>query len=153
MRRSRRSIAIAALIASSVLSSVVSAPRVIASDRAGPCDIHREEDEPVRRFSKRLIRCAVARWPVRGGAEKAICIARRESGLDPRATSETGQYRGLYQHDADLWPDRFETWTRTRWELRARALNGRSNSIVTIRMVNANGWGPWRGEGCNLQAG
>lgn len=122
-----------------------------AEDRSGPCDLHREEDELVRRFSRRLIRCAVGRWPVRGGNEKAICIARRESGLNPRSRSETGQYLGLYQHDADLWDGRYSSWTRERWALNPRALNGRSNAIVTIRMASANGWGPWRGEGCTAE--
>jgi hypothetical protein len=130
---------------------VVSPGPAAAEDRSGPCDMHRAEDEPVRRFSRRLIRCAATRWPVRGGAEKAICIARRESGLNPRRTSETGQYLGLYQHDADLWGGRYAAWTRERWALNPRALNGRSNSIVTIRMASANGWGPWRGEGCTAE--
>lgn len=98
---------------------------------------------------KRLIRCAVRRWDVPGGAEKAICVARRESGLNPKAVSEPeGLYVGLFQHSAEMWPDRYETWTRPRWELRTGALNGRTNAIVAIRMVNANGWDPWEGEGC-----
>lgn len=140
----------AALAAIALAAIAVATPATArADDRPGPCDIHREDFETARRFAKHVIRCAVTRWPVRGGADKAICIARRESGLDPNATSESGRYLGLYQHDAEAWPDRFEAWTRARWELRPAALNGRSNAIVTIRMVNANGWGPWRGEGCS----
>jgi hypothetical protein len=27
-------------------------------------------------------------------------------------------------------------------------LNGRTNAVVTMRMVNAEGWGPWAGVGC-----
>jgi hypothetical protein len=54
---------------------------------------------------------------------------------------------GLFQHSADAWPDRYDAWTRKAWQLDPRARNGRTNTIVTIRMVNANGWGPWRGAG------
>jgi hypothetical protein len=124
-----------------------SAP-ALADHLPGPCDFHREADETVRAFSKRRIECAVERFgPVRGGVARAICIAKRESGLDPNATSEpTGEYRGLYQHDRDFWDWRYETYTRPAWELSPRALNGRTNAIVTIRMVvdfgawNAAGW-------------
>ena len=74
--------------------------------------------------------------PVPGGTQRAICIAKRESGLDPAATSEpTGEYRGLYQHDRDFWPARYDRYTAPVWELSPSALNGRSNAIVTIRMV------------------
>jgi hypothetical protein len=135
-----------------VASSLATIPGpAAAEDRSGPCDLHREADELVRRFSRRLIRCAATRWPVRGGIEKAVCIARRESALNPKATSEHGHYLGLYQHDAEAWDGRFGAWTRERWELNPEALNGRSNAIVTIRMASANGWGPWRGDGCTAE--
>ena len=56
--------------------------------------------------------------PVPGGQDRAICIARRESGLDPTATSSpTGEYRGLFQHDRDLWPARYDRYTEPAWEL------------------------------------
>lgn len=82
-----------------------------------------------------------------GGATKAICIADVESGLNPDARSAGGTYLGLFQHSAELWPDRYDTWTRRAWELDESALSGRTNTIVTIRMVNANGWGSWAGVG------
>jgi hypothetical protein len=104
----------------------------------------------VQNFSKRRIVCAVELFgPVPGGTQRAICIAKRESGLDPTATSSpTGEYRGLYQHDRDFWPRRYEKHTKPVWDLSPRALNGRTNAIVTIRMVsyygtwNAAGWPP-----------
>ena len=113
----------------------------------GPCDFHRLDDESARAFAKRRIVCAVERFgPVPGGSERAICIARRESGLDPSATSEpTGQYRGLFQHDRDMWPARYAEYTRPAWELSPRALNGRTNAIVTVRMVFKIG--TWRNAG------
>jgi hypothetical protein len=115
----------------------------IAGHQPGPCPLHRRVDETVRDLSKRRISCAVRSFgPVPGGKPRAICIARRESGLDPTATSEpTGQYRGLYQHDGDQWDRRYDTHTEPGWELSRKALNGRTNSIVTIRMVfDAGSW-------------
>jgi hypothetical protein len=113
----------------------------------GPCDLHRNDGESVRAFSKRQIGCAVERFgPVRGGVARAICIAKRESGLDPTATSEpTGEYRGLFQHDRDFWPWRYDTYTKPTWELSPRVLNGRTNAIVTIRMVAD--FGAWKAAG------
>lgn len=118
-----------------------------AQDRPGPCALDQGDGETIRQHSKRLIRCAVDRWPVHGGATKAICIADVESGLNPDARSAGGTYLGLFQHSAELWPDRYDTWTRRVWELDESALSGRTNTIVTIRMVNANGWGSWADVG------
>jgi hypothetical protein len=137
------------VVAAAVLlaaGGVVTAP-ALGHHRPGPCDFHRRTDETIRHVSKRRIVCAVDRFgPVRGGAARAVCIARRESGLDPSATSEpTGEYRGLYQHDRDFWPARFDTYAEPRWDLSPKALNGRSNAIVTIRMVAA--FGGWRAAG------
>jgi hypothetical protein len=94
-----------------------------------------------------VIRCAVERWSVPGGAEKAICIADAESGLNPEARSAGGVYLGLFQHPAKGWPDRYREWTRESWELDETALSGRTNAIVTARIVNAEGWGAWHGVG------
>jgi hypothetical protein len=115
---------------------------------SGPCPLVRLESEAIQAFSKRLIQCAADRWPVEGGAEKAICIAERESGLIPTASSPTGMYVGLFQHSAADWPRRFDEWTRPYWRLKENPYNGRTNAIVTIRMANAEGWGPWAGAGC-----
>ena len=114
----------------------------------GPCAITRESGEPIQEFSIRIIMCAATRWPVEGGAEKAICIARRESGLIPTASSATGMYVGLFQHSAADWPRRYDEWTRPAWRLKENPYNGRTNAIVTIRMANAEGWDPWAGAGC-----
>lgn len=113
----------------------------------GPCALERAEGEGPRRWARRLIRCATDEWPVVGGAKQAICIARTESGLNPKATSPDGTYVGLFQHAADAWPDRYREWTKRRWQLDDRPRNARTNTIVTIRMVNANGWGHWDGVG------
>jgi hypothetical protein len=120
----------------------------VARRISGPCPLVRLEGEAIQAFSKRLIGCAAKRWPVEGGSEKAICIAQRESGLIPTASSPTGMYVGLFQHSAADWPRRYDEWTRPNWRLKVNPYNGRTNAIVTIRMVNAEGWGPWAGVGC-----
>lgn len=143
MKRTGTAIALATLVAAVVLGATPAA----SDHRPGPCDFHRRDGETIQHFSKRRIVCSVKRFgPVPGGRERALCIARRESGLDPTATSEpTGEYRGLFQHDRDYWPWRFDTFTRAVWELRQKALNGRSNAIVSVRMVSAIG--TWREAG------
>jgi hypothetical protein len=135
---------LAGLVVAGALASTAPA---LARHAPGPCDFHRGADETIRHFSKRRIACAVERFgPVPGGRRRAVCIARRESGLYPNATSEpTGEYRGLFQHDRDYWSWRYDTYTRSRWDLPRRALNGRTNALVTIRMVVD--FGTWRRAG------
>ncbi len=136
------------------LSLFVAAPALASplhrggSRISGPCALFRLEGEAIQDFSKRLIECAADRWPVEGGAEKAICIAERESGLIPTASSPSGMYVGLFQHSAADWPRRYDEWTRPYWRLKENPYNGRTNAIVTMRMANAEGWGPWAGVGC-----
>jgi hypothetical protein len=115
---------------------------------SGPCPLVRLEGEAIQDFSKRLIECAATRWPVEGGAEKAICIAERESGLIPTASSATGIYVGLFQHSAADWPRRYDEWTKPWWRLKENPYNGRTNSIVTMRIAHAEGWEAWAGAGC-----
>lgn len=136
----RATLMFAALLVFALFATAVPA---LAHHREGPCDVHRREGETVRRQMKRIIRCAVDRWPVEGDARKAICIARAESDLNPEAESLDGTYVGLYQHLAEAWPDRYDTWTQRRWRLKERPVNGRSNAIVSIRMASANGWTAW----------
>jgi hypothetical protein len=133
LKRIGAALAVAALVAAVALEATPASAR----DKPGPCDFHRRDGETVKHFAKRRIACAVRRFgPIPGGTTRAICIARRESGLDPSATSEpTGQYRGLYQHDRDYWSWRYDRYTKAGWKLSTRALNGRTNSIVAIRMV------------------
>ena len=143
---------LAAVVTLPLLIAVTASASPILSPVSGPCDLARHSSESTSHFMRRRITCAVDRFgPVRGGSARAICIAKRESGLDPTAKSATGDYLGLYQHAATLWPDRYEKWTRRSWDLSKRALNGRSNSIVTIRMVHAiGGWkaAGWPSKGC-----
>ena len=80
-------------------------------------------------------------------------IARRESGLDPSATSSpTGRYRELYQHDRDLAQAVRPVRAARLGAAEARIANGRTSAMVTIRMVVdhrtwlAAGWPPKRAE-------
>ncbi len=157
MRQNRIKTTIAALIGASIAVSLLVSGPAAASPAGGksgtarvpgPCALDRLEGEAVQDLVVRIITCATHKWPVPGGAEKAICIAERESGLIPWASSPTGQYLGLFQHSAEAWSDRYDEWTRPYWELKRSALNGRTNTIVTIRMANEDGWGPWAGVGC-----
>ena len=138
----------AAVVALTVAVMLGLAPGASAHHRPGPCDIHLQPGETVVHHSKELIRCAVARWAVNGGATRAICIARRESGLIPTAESSGGDYLGLFQHMASAWPDRYDAWTWPGWRLKSDALNGRTNTVVTIRMAHDGGWGAWGALDC-----
>ena len=144
--RSRTSLLPVALLVA-VLCTVLLPLGCAATDQPGPCALHQDEGETLRHFMRRRISCAVDRFgPVPGGVERAICIAKRESGLNPKAASETGMYLGLYQHAAEYWPARYDANTNDAWALPLSARNGRSNSIVTVRMVvklgswNDAGW-------------
>jgi hypothetical protein len=127
-------------------------PTATGKSGVGPCDLVARSGETTAHLMKRRITCATDRFgPVPGGTARAICIAKRESGLDPTATSPTGMYLGLYQHARKYWPSRYTAWTKASWELSTRATNGRTNSIVTLRMVHAAGsWkaAGWPAKGC-----
>jgi hypothetical protein len=143
---------LAAVVILPLLLTVTATASVITSPNSSPCALTRKTSETVHHLQRRRISCAVHRFgPVSGGSTRAICIAKRESGLDPMAKSSSGMYLGLYQHAATLWPGRYKKWTSSTWRLSRRALNGRSNSIVTIRMVHAmGGWksAGWPVKGC-----
>lgn len=142
------------LVTLPILVGLLGAPAPTATAKAGvgPCDLTRRDGETTTDLMKRRISCAADVFgPVPGGAARAICIAQRESGLDPSASSPTGQYLGLFQQSAKYWPDRYASWTEPDWQLSTDATNGRSNSIVTIRMVSAAGsWkaAGWSPQGC-----
>jgi hypothetical protein len=114
--------------------------------RVGPCGFPRKDGETIQHFSKRHIACAIKTFgSVGGGRTRAICIADRESGLIPTATSEHKKYLGLYQHWRRMWRERYRRWTDPSWELNTSALSGRTNAIVTVRMVHAAG--SWKAAG------
>jgi hypothetical protein len=143
---------LSAALVLALATAIFVAPPVSANRGVGPCDAERSADETIQHFMKRKIRCAVDRFgPVPGDAGRAICIAKRESGLIPTTESPTGMYLGLFQQSAKMWPDRYKQWTDPVWQLSDKATNGRTNAIVTIRMVHAAGsWkaAGWPPDGC-----
>ena len=72
----------------------------------------------------------------------------RESGLLPWAESADGLNKGLFQQHVRWWASSYDTYTRRAWSLPKGILNGRTNTIVSIRMVHDIGWGPWGGSRC-----
>jgi hypothetical protein len=145
---------VAVLVAAVVaVGPFLPAPGADAHWLSGPCAFTRHAGESIQHLSVREIMCAVGRFgPVPGGPHRAICIARRESGLIPTAASRpTGMYVGLYQHLAAAWPHRFAEYTSPGWRLPSSPFSARSNAIVTIRMVAAMGrWrtAGWPSHGC-----
>ena len=142
--RSRRLVVV--IVASVLILPTFPPTTALARDLPGPCDLHAEDGETDTQLAARTIRCAVRRLgPVPGGATRALCIAARESGLDPEAVSRSGEYRGLFQHALTYWPWRYDNFTRAIWRLPDRVLHGRTNAIVTVRMVRR--YGSWADAG------
>jgi len=100
------------------------------------CDFDWRES---RHEVKRLIRCAARHWRSPGGANKALDVAKCESGFDTDAYNPGG-YAGVYQHAVRYWPGRAH-----RWGFPDRSVyNGRANIIVSIRMAHsADSWRIW----------
>ncbi|MGZ5307138.1 MAG: transglycosylase SLT domain-containing protein [Actinomycetota bacterium] len=87
---------------------------------------------------KQLIRCAADHWNVPGGESTALAIADRESQFHPNAYNSSG-CAGIDQHMLRYWPGRATAYGFSGWS----AFNARANIIVTMRMVEQDGWGPW----------
>lgn len=112
------------------------AARLRASSTIEGCN----QDWKTKAGAEALIRCAVERWPVPGGAEQALSVARCESGLWYRSGAGSG-YLGIYQHSAYYWPDRAAAYGFAGFD----ALNGRANIMVAIQYAHEHGWGAWSG--------
>jgi hypothetical protein len=117
---------------------------------SSPCPLKQRDGESVQKFSERVIRCSARQWKVPGGVKTALCIARRESGLNPKALSPDKLNRGLFQQHRRWWASNRDTYTRKSWHLRPSAFNARTNTIVSIRMAADDdiGWKPWGGRRC-----
>jgi len=136
----RRAIVAALASASLLAPAVVSA--TAAEARTVPLRVCDYDWQTGTWHIKQLIRCAAHRWPVPGGAYKAIAVADCESDLNPRALSSSGSYAGLFQQSTRYWPSR----SRTFGQGDRSVYNGRANIIVSIRMAHgARSWGDWAG--------
>ena len=89
---------------------------------------------------RRVIACAVARWPVPGGVRKAVAVAECESSLRPHA--EFKGHLGIYQHAERYWAARWLRWGRP-WGLPRNPYNAHTNILVSIQMVHEGGWAAW----------
>lgn len=86
----------------------------------------------------RMIRCYARVMNAPGTPSFVLCIAQHESGLRAKATSPSGTYRGLFQHSWRYWPQRYDWWGRNSHLYRS-VYNGRTNTVVSIRMAKAQG--------------
>lgn len=97
----------------------------------------------------RLIRCAAGHWKVPGGAERALEIARCESGpsLDPRAYYHGSA--GVFQHQMKYWRARAAKYlANPKWGVDTATVqvwDAWANVVVAFRMAMDRdiGWGPW----------
>lgn len=133
-------LAISALLGASPLlsSTPASAAQQTRNTRVLATRICDYDWQSGRHQVKLLIRCAARRWHVSGGPDKALQVARCESGYNPDAYNPDG-YVGVFQQAKRYWPDRADHYGFPD----RSAFNGRANIIVSLRMAHANGWGGW----------
>lgn len=91
--------------------------------------------------TRRMIGCYARVMNAPGTVSFVLCIAQRESGLYPRATSPSGTYRGLFQQSENYWWGRYQAYGS---HLFPDIYNGRTNTVVSIRMAKARGG--WKGD-------
>lgn len=145
-----------------LVSALVAGPANVtkAHHQPGPCPIHwrfkprAEHREEIEAAVRKLIRCAALRWPVPGGAAKALKVFECESGYWPWAIGADNL--GVGQHKDDYWPSRARRLLKRAWFPgwrppapygstgdRRLAFNARANVLVSVRMAHRVGWGPW----------
>jgi len=102
------------------------------------------------REEARTTRCVLERWPVPGGLPKFRAVIACESGWNRFAYNPVGPYLGLGQHDGSylapgvtVWDLRVILYQPFWWHLKPSWKNSRTQIVVTARMVQAQGWGPW----------
>lgn len=116
------------------------AARKAAAQRAASSIEGCTQDWRTKAGAEALIRCAVERWAVPGGAEKALAVARCESGLW-YLSGKGSAHVGIYQHSVYYWPDRAAAYGFAGFD----PLNGRANIMVAIQYAHDHGWGAWSG--------
>lgn len=94
---------------------------------------------------RKMVRCAVRRWPVEGGLTKAYAVIRCESGFDEGAYNASSGAGGIYQFLASTWDSARRRYHQLgqRLELSLSRFNARASAIVGTRYASEGGWGPW----------
>jgi hypothetical protein len=121
----------------------------------GPCDADRFDTKPrmgsglVHQKNERLIRCAVRRWPVAGGASHAIAVFDCESSL--WSWAHNGSQLGVGQ--VSSWVSRARVYLRRAWFNDAQwrrvltspqgAYLARANILLSVIHAHRYGWGWW----------
>jgi hypothetical protein len=101
------------------------------------------------REEHRTASCVLERWSVPGGLAKFDSVIDCESGwsrfaYNPGNPEISGdEYVGLAQHDEQSWPYRVHSYEPPWWHLKPEWSNPRTQIVVTVRMVIAQGWSAW----------
>jgi hypothetical protein len=94
------------------------------------------------------IACAVKRWPVPGGVDYALAIARRESGFNWDADNPYSSASGVYQFVDGTWSAEVTRYRDLidKQHLSTSVWNARANVLVAIRLAHGcSCWSPWGG--------
>lgn len=132
--------------------------KTLSITKQGPCNDPRFDVRPsmepdkVRHRMIQLIRCAIARWPVPGGLNKALDVAYCESGDNLWPWAHYMGSLGVFQQNGKYWQSRVNTYLKPEWfpgrwnrihKVPEGAYNARANVLVSIQMAHKSGWGPW----------
>lgn len=79
-------------------------------------------------------------------ARVAVCIARHESGLNPRATN--GTHGGLFQWSFAYWGSVRNQFPVLKRHTAPSVFNARTNSAYALHWQATIGYSPWAGNSC-----
>jgi len=93
---------------------------------------------------RKSIRCAAEHWRVPGGTDKALDVARCESGFEADARGP-GTSAAVYQFIRSTWDHTVARFRelRRRWDIGTNVFNGRANVVMAIRKAHVDGWSAW----------
>ena len=136
MSRSRRAAALLLVTALSLFSSACSPADVLEGARQLGVELTGDQAEALSGHLtvvdtpaevEALIR---ATWPDHA-EDRAVAIAKCESGLNPNAKNRTSSASGVMQLLAIHWRGRFDPF------------NARANIAYAYRLWQSSGWSPW----------
>lgn len=141
-----------AAVAGSTIAALGASGARVRVDREAECRYGRSDGQPGYSTLdvRRVIRCAVGKWSVPGGYDKAVAVASCESGSDLLDHSTDG-YTGTFQQSTRYWDGRRAAYNPVGWDkpLQHPAWHPRANVVVSIRMAHADGdWSDWSQGAC-----